>query len=286
MLDSSVIKKIEEFVYIKPRSMQEIAEHMQKNWRTADRYIQEIEKEFGTIATRTFREGTRGALKIVYWASVEKASHSIFQEMLEEQIMKGRTKEDFFAFDIFQHIKDEEKEARMLEGISEENLELNELKGLLLSAKKQMLIFSGNLSFANFKDDKIDILKVIEELVKKGISIKVVCRVDLAGKENIDRILSLNFKHRKDLIEIRHRNQPLRAVVIDNKVFNIKEVKEATGRKGELNKKVFIFYTIKNKDWTEWLSRIFWKMFSSSVNARKRIEELNKIKTPREIKTK
>jgi len=57
MLDSKTIKKIEDFVYTKPRSIQEVSEHIIKNWRTADRYIQEIKKEFGTIETRTFRGG-------------------------------------------------------------------------------------------------------------------------------------------------------------------------------------------------------------------------------------
>ena len=55
MLDVQMINKIEEFVYDKPRSIQEIAEFIGKNWRTADRYIEEIEKNFGTISTRVFR---------------------------------------------------------------------------------------------------------------------------------------------------------------------------------------------------------------------------------------
>ncbi|MFH1308006.1 MAG: hypothetical protein ABIH72_04095, partial [archaeon] len=86
MLNSNIIRKIEEFVYTKPRSIQEISQHINKSWRTADRYIQEIEKEFGTISTRTFRGGTRGALKIVYWSSVEKISSSVFQQKLEKDI--------------------------------------------------------------------------------------------------------------------------------------------------------------------------------------------------------
>src|SRR3989304_4113186 len=102
MLHSEIVRKIEDFVYGKPRSVQEIAEHIGKNWRTADRYIDDIEKEFGTLATRVFRGGTRGALKIVYWASVEKVSPTAFQTQLEEQILKGRTKYDFSPFDIFQ----------------------------------------------------------------------------------------------------------------------------------------------------------------------------------------
>ena len=63
-----------------------------------------------------------------------------------------------------------------------------------------------------------------------------------------------------------------------NIILNLKEVKEPTGRKKELNKKMFIFYTIKDKDWIVWLSRIFWKMFTGSISAEKRIKEMQKIK--------
>ncbi|MBT3397732.1 hypothetical protein HOA55_02900 [archaeon] len=279
MLSSEVVTKIEDFVYARPRSIQEIAQHINKNWRTADRYIQEISKEFGTLAMRTFREGTRGALKIVYWSSVEKVSSSVFQERLEAQIMVGQEKKHFEAFDIFQHVEDKKKEVWTREAKNEVTAgRLTKFKDLLLGAKKQVLFFSGNLSFIYYNDGKINLFDVVEELVKKGISIKVICRVDLIGKENIRKMLSLNFKHGKELIEIRHRKQPLRATVIDGKVINLKEVKEPTGRKSELAKKTFIFYTIKEKSWGEWLSKIFWKMFSGAIGSEKRLEEIGKLK--------
>ena len=279
MLSSEIVTKIENFVYGKPRSIQEIAQHLGKNWRTVDRYIQEISKEFGTLAVRTFREGTRGALKIVYWSSIEKVSSSVFQERLEGQIMAGKEKEDFEAFDIFQHVEDKKKNVLIREVENEARVgRLNEFRDLLMEAKKQVLFFSGNLSFINFNDGEILLFDVIEELVKKGISIKVICRVDLIGKENIRKMLSLNFKYGKELIEIRHRKQPLRATVIDGKVINLKEVKEPTGRKSELAKKTFIFYTIKDKNWGEWISRIFWKMFSGAIGSEKRLEEIGKLK--------
>jgi len=279
MLSLEIIKKIEDFIYEKPRSIQEIAQHIGKNWRTADRYVQEIEKNFGTISTKVFREGTRGALKIVYWASVEKVSYSVFQQQLEDQIMVGRTKYDFSGFDIFQHIQEKNKSAWIKKAEDEVKAgRLKDFEELLLQAKKQILFFSGNLSFINFNDGKIDIFKVLENLVKKGISIKVICRVDLAGIENVKKLLSLNFKYGKEIIEIHHRAQPLRVTIIDNKLFNMKEIKEPTGREHELKKKTFIFYTIKDKEWVEWISRIFWKMFSSSVRAEKRLEEMNKLK--------
>lgn len=275
MLDSITIKKIEDFVCQKPRSVQELAVHLGKNWRTVDRYIEEIEKNFGTISTRVFRGGTRGALKIVYWSSMEKLSSSIFQEKLEEDILKARRKDDFSAFDIFQYVDDKKKKVT-IEHIEGDNIE--GLKKKLLTAKKQLLIFSGNLSFINLKNKKVDTLDVFEELVKNGISIKILCRVDLDGMENIKKLLSLNFKHGKDLVEIRHTEQPLRTIIYDEELATLKEVKEPTGKINELNKKVFIYYAIKDKEWIKWLKRIFWKMFNNSISAKKRLEELEKLK--------
>lgn len=278
MLNNEEIKKIEDFVYAKPRSIQEIAQHIEKNWRTADRYITEIEKNFGTITTRVFREGTRGALKIVYWASVDKISHSIFQERLETEILRAKRKEDFSAFDIFQHIADKDKEATIERAASEESTSIERLAELMSKTEKQLLIFSGNLSFTNIKSKKTDMMQVLDKLIKKGVTIKILCRVDLVGKENIEKILSLNFKNGKQLIEVRHSEQPIRAFIIDGKMFRMKEIKEPTGRLNELDKKIFIFYTIKDKDWSAWLSRIFWKIFSQSIEAEKRLSELKKIK--------
>ncbi|MBM3233723.1 hypothetical protein FJZ19_01375 [Candidatus Pacearchaeota archaeon] len=278
MLDSAITKKIEDFVYLKPRSIQEIAEHTGKNWRTADRYIQDIEKNFGTLSTRVFREGTRGALKIVFWSSIEKASSSVFQEQLEQEILRARKKEDFSAFDIFQHVQDKNKKAIVEKAIDESGDNLKELGELFKKTEKQLTILSGNLSFINLKNKTIDVFKILEDLVKKGVTIKILCRIDLAGINNIERVLSLNFKYGRECIEIRHREHPIRAFIFDNKLFRIKEIKEPTGKLHELDKKIFIFYTIKDKDWTEWLSRIFWKLFSQSIDARKRIQELKKLK--------
>jgi len=279
MLSSDIIRKIEGFVYSKPRSVQEIAHLLNKNWRTVDRYIDEIAKEYGTLSVRTFREGTRGALKIVYWSAIEKISKSVFQEQLEENIFKGKSKTDFAGFDIFQYVDDKNKNAWIKKGIDESDAgRLKEFRDILFEAKKQILFFSGNLSFINFDDGKVNVFDILEEIAKKGVSIKIICRVDWISKENIERILNLNLKYGKEVIEIRHREQPLRATIIDNKLVNIKEVKEPTGRKNELNEKLFIFYTINDREWIEWITKIFWKMFNACLNARKRLDELKKIK--------
>ena len=278
MLDTETIRKIEDFVYPQPRSIQEIAQFIGKNWRTADRYVDEITKQFGTSSTKNFREGTRGALKVVYWASVEKVSNSIFQEQMEKDILTGKTKHDFSGFNIFQHVKDKEKTAWVKQGKNEVDLgRLSDFTEFLNKAEKQVLFFSGNLSFVNYKDKKNDVFKVLENLVKRGISIKIICRVDIGGRNNVEKLLSLNHKYGKELIEIRHREQPLRITVVDKKIANIKEVKEPTGRENELNEKTFIFYTIKDREWIEWLSKIFWKMFNNSVSSEKRTAEMDKI---------
>jgi len=277
MLTNEKIRQIEEFVYQKPKSIQEIAVFLKKNWRTADRYVKDIIDNVGTLSTKTFREGTRGALKIVYWTSIEKRASSVFQEDLEKQILNAKRKEDFSAFDIFQHIPDKNKQVSMEEKSSEEATDLKELAEIIRQTKKELISLSGNLSYINLKNKSCNIFNELESLVKKGVRIKALCRIDISGKENIEKLLSLNFKYGKDLVEIRHYEHPIRAFILDKKMIRIKEIKEPTGKIHELNKKLFIFYTIRDKDWAEWMTSVFLKMFNKSVGAEKRLQELNKI---------
>jgi hypothetical protein len=276
MLNQEFISKIEEFVTQKPRSINEIALHINKNWRTVDRYVEQIIQERGTIQTRTFRGGTRGALKVVYWNLNDTVKQTKVQELLENRIIHLKNKEDFSGFDIFQQIKDKNKKITIEEESIEENTNLDELKSLLENTKKQLLVFSGNLSWTNLKNKKTDIFKSIEDLIKRNVKIKVICRVDLTGKKNIERLLSLNFKYNKELIEIHHQEQPLRAIIFDEEIFRIKEINEPTGKLDELEKILFIFYTIKDKEWVQWIQRIFWKIFSTSIDSTKRLEQINK----------
>jgi hypothetical protein len=277
MLESPIIDKIERFVYAKPRSMLEIAQHIGKNWRTADRYVESIEKEYGTIATRVFRGGSRGALKIAYWASAEKISSSVFQEKLEEKIMHGMDKQDFSPFDIFQYVDDKYKKAVIERAVKENSTDIFEFAKDIARTQKQLIIFSGNLSFVNLRNKKVDMFDILDQLVKRGVSIKIVSRVDIAGIGNIEKALSLNLKYGKELVEIRHRAQPMRAIISDRIFFRIKEIEEPTGKVKELDKKVFIFYTIRDREWVDWLAKIFWNMFSGSITADRRIQEIKKL---------
>ena len=126
-----------------------------------------------------------------------------------------------------------------------------------------------------YQKTKKTMLDTLDSLVKKGINIKVLCRVDIAGRRNVESLLSLNYKNGKEVIEIRHRHHPLRATIVDKQCFDMKEIKEPTGSIHELDKKIFIFYNVKDKEWVEWITRIFWKMFSLSIDANKRLENID-----------
>ena len=141
----------------------------------------------------------------------------------------------------------------------------------LNNAQKQILIFSGNLSFINAKTNGGEMLKTFDNLIKRNILVKVICRVDLAGRSNVEKLLALNFKYGKEMIEIRHSDQPLRGAIIDLKGLRLKEINPPTGKTNELNKEVTIIYVINDKEWIEWTSKIFWKIFSSSIDANKRL---------------
>lgn len=272
MLTPEIIKRINDFVFIKPRTIDEIAKHIKKNWRTANRYVERIVEQQGTLAIRVFREGTRGALKIVYWTNVEQIHNSAFQEQLLEKIKAGKKREDFDPFDIYQHIPSKYKSAFLEEQEDESKTAFNkDLPRLLETTEKQLLIFSGNLSWANLTE----ICKILEELGKKNVSIKLLAKVNIDNIDNIKKFLDLNNKVGKDFIEIRHSEQPLRAFIIDKKLARFKEIKNPEEKK---KKKMFIFYNIRDKEWIEWLQKIFWNLFTIAVPAERRIKEIESIK--------
>jgi hypothetical protein len=281
-LESETIKKICDFVKIKPRAIQEVAELIKKNWRTAERYVEKIEQETGCISTRVFREGTRGALKIVYWNAIEDIHSTSFQEELLDAITQGKRKQDFSPFDIYQYVPDKKKKA-YVEDISkiDPDIEISEeqdLIGFLRQASRQVLILSGNLSWINSHQGEINILNILRELIKRNISIKVIARVSMIGAENVKKLLAMNKEPGRDMVEVRHRYQPLRAIIVDNKAVKLREIRDpAYYRAGELKKKIEVFYDIYDKDWIEWLQKIFWKMFSNAMPAEKRIKEIELI---------
>jgi hypothetical protein len=279
MLEEKTKQKIIDFVSIQPRSIDEISKHISRNWRTANRYVDKITEE-GIIAIKIFREGTRGALKVAYFISRTSGNFSVFQQELFEKIKLGRTKEDFSPFDIWQYVPDTKKQAFLEQQEDESDLALNkDLIDLMKGAKKEVLIFSGNLSWANLEAKKVKVLDLFESLVKKGIRIKILTRVDIASLKNVKKVLGINYKLAKELIKIRHREQPIRAVIIDDQVARFKEIKDPKDyKKGELEKKSYLFYEFYDKDWLSWIKKVFSDLFLISIDANKRIEDLEKIK--------
>lgn len=277
MLEDKTRKKIITFLN-KPRTVQEVAKHIGKNWRTADRYVDKIAAETGEISSRTFREGTRGALKIVYQTNTATIASTQFQERLERQILTGRKKEDFSPLDIYQYI-DEKKRYAFLEQQADEYAEIEQdVVTVLRSAQKNIFIFSGNLSWANVIQGKIKVIDILEEMAEK-LPIKIITRIDIASLSNIQKIAHINNTLGREAIEIRHCEQPLRCVLVDTKHARFKEVKEPSKyKKGELKKKTHLFYEIYDEEWNEWLQKLFWKMFSTGISLKKRLETLDSIK--------
>jgi len=277
MLTEEIVKKINEFVAKEPRSINEIADLLKCSWRTADRYVEAISKKYGNLTVKVFRKGTRGALKVVYPAPFQPLNTSVAQETLFEKIIAGKRKEDFRPFDIFQYAKNKRF---LVEKKREENEAVDvDVAKHLASAERQVLIFSGNLSFINIIDKGVKVFDVIRDLAKKGVVIKVLARVEIPGIDNILKILSINKSLGKDAIEVRHAEQPLRGEIIDNKVVRLREEwEEKRYKTGELEYNLAVFYEIYDKEWIEWLQRVFWHIFNSSVPAEDRIKELEKIK--------
>lgn len=275
MLTTEVSKKINDFVYAQPRSVDEIAKHLNKNWRTANSYIERIEKEQGTLSIKTFREGTRGALKIVFWNNIEKIHSTNLQEKLFRKIEFGRQKDEFSASEIVQQVSDKKKKIVSMNAkrySSKENF--GDFVNFLRSAKKQVLFFSGNLTFSNLSYHDKKIREIIEELCRRNVSVKILTRVDLAGLENIKNVLAINDRLGRQAVEIRHCFQPLRTTIIDNKEARLKEVyRKEDYADGELNETIHLLYEVYDKEWIEWLQKVFWNLFSSSVSAEERIKQ-------------
>jgi len=271
VLDSAIKKKILDYVYKEPRTVQEVALYLTKNWKTAERYVNQIAKEDGSLLVKTFRGGTRGALKVVFWANAEKISSNDFQEKLFKKIELGRKKIDFSPLDIYQYVENDKREAYI--DNKEKSFGKDFLK-VLESANEQILCFSGNISWIDYDGVK----ELIEKLMKKNVKLKIVSRVDIASTKNIDLILDIQNKLGKDLVEIRHSEQPLRGFIIDNEIARLKEVKNPKDYKdGELENKTRIIYDIKDREWIEWMSKVFYNLFRHSIDHKKRINDIKSI---------
>lgn len=279
VLDRATEEQIKEFVLQKPRIIQEVARHINKTWRTADSYVEKISKETGSIATRTLRGGTRGAIKIAYWAGQVAQTSNQTQTRLLSKIKHGTEIIDFSPFDIYQYIDPEKRSSFIEEQSDNPGIIRQDLFGTIKKAERQILIFSGDFSWMNLKQGKEKFPDLLRKLVQKGISVKVLTKVDIATMKNVQHALEINNEIGRDLIEIRHCEQPLRSVIVDDKIVKFKEMKNIEDFSKKLKKRTFIFYEIRDVDWIEWLKNVFFDLFSCSIDAKKRIENLKSIQT-------
>ncbi len=271
-------KKILEFVAKKPRTIQEVAQLLDKNWRTADSYIRRIKDETGKLGIRVFRGGTRGALKIVYWINPENPMASDVQKKLFKRIETSKFDTDFSPFDIYQYV-DEEKRNSFLEKRDDLSVSKKQnLLGLLGGAEKELLIFSGNVSWLNMVEDGYPLRKFFEELLKKGIAINILARVDITNYELVEELININENLRGNL-NIRHSRHPLRGFVIDDRRVRFKEeISPLTKTNKEISTHTTIFYEYYDDEWVSWTKDVFFALYRTAMPAQKRIQDLKSIK--------
>jgi hypothetical protein len=282
VLDPQTTEKIKELVYKKPRSIHELAIAIDKSWRTTSRYIEEIMLKTGTIKTETFRGGTRGALRIVYWNNTEKVHSSDVQENLFKQIELGIDKQDFSPFEIYQYVEPSKRKGsyEIIENEKKYNYDIASLVPYFEKAEKEILIFAGNLAFIHLRHKK-KIIDYLRDCVKRKVVVKIITNINLIDLKNVEETLSLNSGLKDPLIIIKHAITPLRAYLFDEFIIKFGEIQKGFGKEGQIDKAIAIYYAITDKEWIEWMQKIFWKKFQASIPANKRIENLDTLKKVR-----
>jgi hypothetical protein len=279
MLDDKTRDSIVSFVKKEPRTIQEVAQHIGKTWVTAEAYVQQVKQKTGLVEVKAFRKGTQGALKLVYYNYAQTASSDDVREHLYSQIRAARFKHHFDFMEVFQFIQESKKKSFIEEYDDESISKIQEIIPLLRQAEQSVFIFSGNLSIVQVKEKKTAVIDVLEELLARKVHIKILCRVNVGSMQNIKKLSVLLQKY-PEFIEIRHAYQPLRGFIIDNKIARFKDEEHpAAYKKDELVKDTRIFYDIFDADWIEWLQKVFWNIYRSSIDYNSRWKEIGRLTT-------
>lgn len=276
-MDPVTRQTILDLIHTRPQAVNEIATAIGKNWRTADRYLQQLAHE-DLIDIHVFRKGGRGALKVAYWPSDIARTPSAAKRFLFERISTSAKKDDFSCLDIIQHVP---KQHRTIESMTQQQLDSEKNKQsfmrLLKSAKSTILLFSGNLSFLTINDDFAGFLKLIDSRLAEGIDIRILTRIDLTNDEMVQQLLKMNTRGHPGTIEIRAALQPLRVTVIDESVATLKEDFELYRKADKYKSLPIHIYTISEPTWSRWLASVFWHIWHGSVDAQRRLEIINEI---------
>ncbi len=284
VLDKATVEKIKDAVKSRPRTINEIADILGTSWKTADRHVSAIFAEDGSIASHTFRQGTRGALKIVYWLSAEQP-FSEAQKIIFERLVQGKKKEDFSPLDIFQFADREKRKISFFDsGEGEQEIVFRNFVKILGKAEESVSCFSGNISWINSAYGREKAVDLVQGLAESGVKFKILARVELPSIKNLETLFTINRKIGDDAILLMHCEQPLRGFIIDGKIVLLKESKAPEYyKKGELEKKTVIFYQISDKKWVDWAQNVFRQFWQNSFDAQKRLESLKLSSQPRKI---
>lgn len=274
MLSKADSDKILQFVKREPCLIQDLSRHLDKSWVTVESYVGKIAKDTGLIRMKTFRSGTKGAIKVVYWNYAETAQSDEIREKLFERIRSGYSKEDFDPLEAYQFVP--QGKGRVLAEIFDPAA-LASKKSLIdffERIESELLVFSGNLSFLRYPE----IRQSFTELLERGVQAKLLCRVDLGTLENLKTIEGLLNRFPRQF-EVRHSRQPVRGFIADGKTVRLKEERMASEfKEKELSRNTRVLYEIFDSDWVSWFQNVFWYLYRTSVNYTERLAALEKVK--------
>ncbi len=270
------IDKIVAFVRQEPRTIQEIAHLIERSWVTADSYVKEIQDSTGQVNIKVFRKGTHGATKIAYYNYSESLLGDAKKEELLNRILNSRRKQDFDFLEIFQFVPDDKKKA-FFEEYKDPNIATSQKVGKFLrNANHSVTYFSGNLSFVNIVEKGEKVIDVIEELLERGVSFKILCRVNLSSINNINLLTTLLKKY-PGQIDIKHCYQPLRGYILDDSMARFVNEEFANDyKKGELNQDIRMFCEVYDQDWIAWLRKLYWHLAKTSIDYQSRAKMISK----------
>lgn len=259
------------FVKREPCLIQDLAQHIDRSWITTESYVEKISQDTGLIRTKTFRKGTKGATKIVFWNYTESLQTDEVKAKLFEKIKLFKNKEEFDPTEIFQFVSPTHAKA-FIEPYHDSKTQ-QKLIAFFEKVENELLSFSGNISW--MRHEKI--IKALDQLLDRGVRLKIVGRIDLETLENLKKVDSILKKH-GSRIEIRHCLHPVRGLVADQKMVRLKQDKiKAQFREQELPEDFRVFYEIDDPEWVAWFSKTFWYLFRTSISLEDRIRVLETI---------
>ena len=201
------------------------------------------------------------------------------KNFLLQRIINGRNKGDFSVLDVVQNINQEKRKVSYLSNDyyhSQKNI--SEFWASLKKAKNQILFLSGNLSFTDIGNKYKEFIELIRSIVKQGVKIFILARVDISDMNKIKELLAINKSGYSGTINIRYAHQPLRCTIIDENTCFLKEnVDFYTSTPNKDHQSATFIYTLTEQEWVEWLAKVFWHLWHGSIDAERRLMVLEEI---------